>query len=283
MEYDRSEIEKIISELPNHIRQAVDAIDWGEITKEMQEKFKLHLDDIAAFREQSMLVIVGKLSSDRYADALIYEIGLSKEFAHELVDFADKRIFQKLQNNAFGRNQEPEEKIPAYTSQSTNDPYSIIDINDQNEGKNMPSFSPSFNANLKKDLADQLSSWQVQSGKEDILSSNSGTAGSFKLAPREKPADPNAYREPIEESDLRGIPSMDSLERSSLGQALQQPEQIFSSPLEAQEKREDVPNLEEDLLSQAFIPKNDILNLDDENDILSEENEGSHLKNLKNI
>lgn len=283
MEYDRSEIEKIISELPNHIRQAVDAIDWGEITKEMQEKFKLHLDDIAAFREQSMLVIVGKLSSDRYADALIYEIGLSKEFARELVDFADKRIFQKLQNNAFGRNQKPEEKIPAYTSQSTNDPYSIIDINDQNEGKNIPSYSPSLNANLKKDLADQLSSWQVQSGKENILSSNSSTAGSFKLAPREKPADPNAYREPIEESDLRGIPSMDSLERSSLGQSLQQPEQIFSSPLKAQEKREDVPNLEEDLLSQAFIPKNDILNLDDENDILLEEKEGSHLKNLKNI
>lgn len=283
MEYDRSEIEKIISELPNHIRQAVDAIDWGEITKEMQEKFKLHLDDIAAFREQSMLVIVGKLSSDRYADALIYEIGLSKEFARELVDFADKRIFQKLQNNAFGRNQKPEEKIPAYTSQSTNDPYSIIDINDQGEIKNAAHFSPSLNANLKKDLADQLSSWQLQNKEEGISNITKNTSSSFKLASREKTVDPNAYREPIEESDLRGIPSMDSLERSSLGQSLQQPEQVFSSPLNTQEKHEDIPNLEEDLLSQSFIPKNDILNLDDENDIFSEESKGSHLKNLKNI
>lgn len=101
MKLTNQEIQSSIADLPDNIRKAVITFDWGNEILNIANDHGLHMDQIDGFRNETLMIILGKSSSANYVVNLVKELSIKKNTAEEIVEAANIRIFRELQKRAF--------------------------------------------------------------------------------------------------------------------------------------------------------------------------------------
>ncbi|MCI5051439.1 MAG: hypothetical protein MRY57_03960 [Candidatus Pacebacteria bacterium] len=122
MKLTNQQIQSAIAELPDNIRKAVVTFDWGTELLNIGHEHGLYMDQIDAFRNESLMIILGKKSSTNYVNALKQELNIKKPLAEELVEAANNRIFHELQKRAFSKDLEITSQAQSGSSNNS-DPY----------------------------------------------------------------------------------------------------------------------------------------------------------------
>jgi hypothetical protein len=184
---DDTQIEKILDTLAPNIKNAIKLFDWVGVIKKISEKHKLHIDDFENLRQISLMVAIGELPSQSYADMLQNKFLLTEDQVNSLVADANTLIFTELQKTAFSKTESSsihdtlkDEGILLIDEHDTSDPYTDI----------TPTKEPSRENTKKETYVPKYRSPDVpSSGVPNV---------------NEIPKTPN-YNEPIEISDLAGI------------------------------------------------------------------------------
>lgn len=223
MKLSNQQIQKHISDLPDNVRKAVVTFDWSNQILNIGNDHGLHMDQIDAFRYETMMVILGQSPSTNYQQALISSMNIKKDVAEELVIAANADIFRELQKRAFSTNdKEPE---PAHPHQSDDylEPIGHNDLRgpmaeegvhliDENNSKPQTTLQDEIDKmtsrNPKMDQR-SLDSFEMSTEeREDTIGDNNEFGAETELVFKDEynqEIKPSTYNEPIDEHDLKGI------------------------------------------------------------------------------
>lgn len=115
------QIQSAIADLPDNVRKAVITFDWANEILDIGHDHGLHMDQIEAFRYETLMIILGHSSSNNYIENLKKHLDIKKNLAEELIGDANDRIFTELQRRAF-RSDTNESKTVS-TSYTSSDNY----------------------------------------------------------------------------------------------------------------------------------------------------------------
>lgn len=96
-------IQKELTLLPKNIRHAIETFNWTDVSERLIQKYRLHIDAIEIFKNQSIAVAVGLESVEDYQDILMSTMNINLETAKNLVEDANTLIFTELQKTAFSK------------------------------------------------------------------------------------------------------------------------------------------------------------------------------------
>lgn len=122
MKMTNQQIQSAIADLPDNVRKAVITFDWANEILDIGHSHRLHMDQIEAFRHETLMIILGQSSSDNYIGNLKKHLDIKESLAQELVGDANDRIFTELQKRAF-KSDDNDEITPETNIYSSSDNY----------------------------------------------------------------------------------------------------------------------------------------------------------------
>lgn len=306
MKLSNQEIQTSIAELPANVQKAVITFDWGNEILNIGKRYSLHMDQIDAFRNESLMIILGKKSSGDYVSSLIKELDIKKNIAEQLVESANIKIFRELQKRAFTT--ETNEDTEIEKSTLTDDYLEPINHNDlrgpmaeegvhlvdENNIKPQTNLQNEIDSMVEAPYIDSrsLESFEMSSSdrQEDISDNNiHGTESTliFKDEFNQEIINSNSYNEPIDDSDLKGIGGHRTNTNILQTQNHLNPEHAFNKKISLTTSGRDFgqgnlnQSLDKHIMENPFIAKGDSLNVSPtEQEQIKEE--GTFLQNLKN-
>jgi hypothetical protein len=261
------EIQKSISELPDNIKNAVINFDWATEILDIAHEHNIQIDEADIFRQQTLLVILGKSSAESYEKKLMAEMNIPKSLATSLVDEANHRIFFELQKRAFSKDEledlEQNDDDLIY-SDRYHEPINHSDVKNilKNEGVELIDEEPKIH---DEDLHNEISA--ILQGTDTPITAPKRENSSLNVSANAHASNKqNDYHEPIETSDLKGIKT-NSVDTSILRKQYQTtPEKIFSEePTQSQkitgrdlgQGNTIISKLDKHIMENPFIAKTD--------------------------
>jgi hypothetical protein len=98
-------IEQGKSKMPEEKRRVIEELPWRDYVQDIAFLNKLSLEQIESFGKETMLVIFGFESRDKFADNLIRETKLAPDLAKSLREMVDEKILKVIERKVNG---EPE-------------------------------------------------------------------------------------------------------------------------------------------------------------------------------
>ena len=269
MKLTNEQIQKHIATLPDNIRKAVLTFDWAKETMNIARTHNIQIDDIDAFRQETLMVILGLSPAEDFQKNIMVAMNIDRPTAQILVDEANEHIFGELQRRAFSSDDEDEESPSDDEEYMSSDPY----------------HEPISHNDLKDVMGDEgihlidHDDYQPSTPIKDTHSEDDSNKVLEKT--KSTPAANNSYLEPIEEKDMRGA-NKPQIDTSILKKQHQSsPENILSdtvTPKTSQSNSMD-QNLDRKIMKEPFITQKDTVDLSpNENEIITED--GSFLEHL---
>ncbi|MFA5830283.1 MAG: hypothetical protein WC878_00460 [Candidatus Paceibacterota bacterium] len=98
MPYTKEQLDKMFSDLPDDVREAMTSVDTMEVLNEIKEKYKLHIDQVGQLSAEIALLMVGVISSSRFVPNLENLMMIPKETAKTIASEVNEKIFQRVRN-----------------------------------------------------------------------------------------------------------------------------------------------------------------------------------------
>ena len=208
MKLTQVEINNEMNLLPENIKTAVENFDWsGEVMK-IGGIHKLNLDQIQTFQHQTLLVILARTAAEDYEENLIKEMGVTREVADLLVEFANKHIFKELQKRAFAKKNTSLQKEEGPGEEAEEIEHEKLADIMRNEGIELVHHENiKTDSDLGQEVADILSQKLAEEGKEGPITEQSPSPEYFEEPPKEKKHETlqENYQEIIDSGDLIGV------------------------------------------------------------------------------
>jgi hypothetical protein len=84
------------AKLPRELQEAIDTVDWVNISEEIGKKYLLSEDELNNFQVETLLVLAGLEEGFLYSDNVAYNVGLSKEKTEQIVTEVNQKIFMPI-------------------------------------------------------------------------------------------------------------------------------------------------------------------------------------------
>jgi hypothetical protein len=110
MSYTREELDKMFNELPDDVRDAMSSVDTVNILKGLQEKYKLHIDQIGELSAEIAMLMIGAMPPQRFITNIQKSIGADKETAKTIAAEINEKIFKNVRRSLMEIHQMDEEK-----------------------------------------------------------------------------------------------------------------------------------------------------------------------------
>jgi hypothetical protein len=98
MPYSKEQLDKMFSELPNDVREAMTSVDTMEVLNDIKEKYKLHIDQVGQLSAEVALLMIGVISSQRFIPNIESLMMIPKETATAIAAEVNEKIFQRVRN-----------------------------------------------------------------------------------------------------------------------------------------------------------------------------------------
>ncbi|MCA9353084.1 hypothetical protein KC901_02780 [Patescibacteria group bacterium] len=238
MKLSKDQIEQKIQALPENIQRAIRTFDWSQEVMAIGEKYHLQIDELELFKNETLEVIIGAASADTYEQKLERELNVDQATATKIVEEANQRIFSELQRRAFPSEQEVNENDSSLVYDEDDDPY----------------LEPIEHHDVARHLKDE----GIELLHEDDTHESENTDIAHSLTSEDPVEQPviHDYREPIEETDLRGIKTkeVDTSIMRTRGQAV--PDSVLGNDIVAPQQTETHRSihLDKKLMETTHIP-----------------------------
>jgi len=113
MPYTKEQLDKMFSDLPDDVKEAMTSVDTRDVLNEIKEKYKLHIDQVGQLSAEIALLMVGAASPQRFISNLEILMKIPKETAATIASEVNEKIFRtvrtSLKNIQLGEGDAPEE------------------------------------------------------------------------------------------------------------------------------------------------------------------------------
>jgi hypothetical protein len=99
MAYTKSQLDKMFSELPDDVKEAMTSVDTVDILKEIQEKYHFHLDQIGDLSAEVGMLMLGATPPQRFISNIEKNLNITKEVATEIATTVNEKIFKKVRHS----------------------------------------------------------------------------------------------------------------------------------------------------------------------------------------
>lgn len=86
-------VQRELVKLPKENQEAINAFDWGKISEEVGNKYRLNEGELNDFQVQTFLILIGLTDVKFYATSVENELGLSKAEAEKISEEVMQKIF----------------------------------------------------------------------------------------------------------------------------------------------------------------------------------------------
>lgn len=88
-----------ISKLPKETQNAINSLNWGNITEEIGKKFLISEDEINDLQIETLLVLIGLEDGNYYEDNIEDNVGTTRDEAVKITEDVFQKIFTPISNN----------------------------------------------------------------------------------------------------------------------------------------------------------------------------------------
>ena len=136
MAYSQKELDTMFAELPDDVKNAMLSIDTVKVLKGIQEKYKLHFDQIGDLSAEVGAVMIGVAQPQRFIANVQKALNVDKETAKNIATEVNEGIFKKVRQSLMKIHQMDEEKSYQDTKEEEK---KVIPETTTDEAKKVPS------------------------------------------------------------------------------------------------------------------------------------------------
>lgn len=89
-------IKRETEKLPKETQEAINTVNWVNVTEQIGKKSSLNESEINDFQVQTLLVLIGLRDADSYVSNIENEVGTSKNEAEKMANEAFEEIFEPI-------------------------------------------------------------------------------------------------------------------------------------------------------------------------------------------
>ena len=112
-------IQEEIAQLPKEMQEAINALDWVKVAKEIGKKNNLDEEEISDFQLETLLVLIGVVDPEFYALNIENHVGTTKDEAKNIAKEAFAKIFtpigskieENIKKNLGNKNLSPKQNL----------------------------------------------------------------------------------------------------------------------------------------------------------------------------
>src|SRR3989344_6048228 len=100
MRYDVEVLYERREKLPEEVRKLVASVTLSNVLKELEEKYKLHIDQLGVIADEINYTLLGLTPAHEFVDKLTKELkGTSSEIIQGVAKDIDEKIFQSIKES----------------------------------------------------------------------------------------------------------------------------------------------------------------------------------------
>jgi hypothetical protein len=91
-----ADLKERFDKLPKDVQQAILAVDYEKVLKEITQRYHLHIDQGAKLETETTLVMLGLVSPKEYSKSLIFEARIDPKAAEFIAGEVNEKIFRPI-------------------------------------------------------------------------------------------------------------------------------------------------------------------------------------------